>query len=130
MEAHRANPVCASCHTRMDPIGFALENFNGVGAYRAKDSGTDIDASGVLPSGQKFDGAAGLIGIFKSNPGQFTSALAEKLYIYALGRGVQSSDRAVIEQIANGAAKQNYTFSSLVLGIVNSDSFQNGVRGN
>jgi hypothetical protein len=128
MEAHRANAVCASCHSRMDPIGFALETFDGVGAYRAKDGDFAIDASGVLPDGKKFDGAEGLIAIFKANPNQFTSALAEKLYIYALGRGVQTGDRAVIEAISARAAQQNRTFSSLILGIVNSAPFQSGVQ--
>jgi hypothetical protein len=124
MEAHRSNAVCASCHARMDPIGFALDNFNAVGAYRTKDGKFDIDASGVLPNGKKFDGAPGLLEIYKADPGPFTAALTEKLFIYAMGRGVQSSDQAALKSVATRAAANNRKFSSLVLGIVNSVPFQ------
>ncbi len=126
MEAHRSNAVCASCHARMDPIGFALDNFNAVGAYRTKDGKFDIDASGVLPNGKKFDGAPGLLEIYKADPGPFTAALTEKLFIYAMGRGVQSGDQAALKAVAAKAAAENRKFSSLVLGIVNSVPFQTG----
>jgi hypothetical protein len=128
MEAHRANPVCASCHSRMDPIGFALEPFNGVGAFRTKDGGFDIDSSGVMPSGKKFNGASELKTIFKADAGAFTGALTEKLFIYAMGRGVQTTDRPVLNQIAARSAARNHTFASLVLGIVNSTPFQTATR--
>jgi hypothetical protein len=128
MEQHRANPACASCHARMDPIGFALENFNAVGEWRTKDGGFDIDPSGTLADGKSFDGAAGLKSILKADRNAFTAALTEKLFIYAMGRGVIATDRPVIEEITRRAAAQEYRFSSLVLGIANSLPFQGGSR--
>lgn len=126
MEAHRSNAVCASCHARMDPIGFALDNFNAVGAYRTKDGSFPIDASGVLPDGKKFDGTPGLLEIYKSDPAPFTSALTEKLFIYAMGRGAQPGDQAALKAVAARTAANNRKFSSLILGIVNSAPFQSG----
>src|SRR5207253_3837822 len=88
MEQHRANAICASCHARMDPIGFAFENFDAIGAYRERDGQSPIDPSGELPDGQKFDGPAGLKSILKGKKELFARSLAEKMLTYALGRGL------------------------------------------
>jgi mono/diheme cytochrome c family protein len=125
MEAHRANPVCASCHSRMDPIGFALENFDGIGAWRDKDNGTTIDASGKLPGGATFVGAAGLAQlILDKDRDEFISTFTEKLMTYALGRGVESYDRPAMRSIMRDAAKQNTTIPALIDAIVKSPQFQ------
>jgi len=124
MEQHRANPGCASCHARMDPIGFALENYNAVGEWRTKDGDFEIDPSGTLADGKTFQGAAGLKEILKADPNAFTAALAEKLYIYALGHGVTSADRPIIQEITRRAAADQYRFAGVILGIVNSAPFQ------
>ncbi len=107
MEMHRANPVCATCHSRMDPIGFALENFDGVGQWRDKDNGTPIDASGKLPDGTTFNGAAGLKDLLLTqHRDEFISTFTEKLMTYALGRGLESYDRPAIRTIMRDAAKE------------------------
>jgi hypothetical protein len=124
MTRHRANPACASCHALMDPIGFAMENFDAVGKWRDRDSGHRIDASGVLPGGAKFDGMAGLKGALLAQPERFVSAVAEKLLMYALGRNLQYYDAASVREIVREAARSHYTFSSLVSGIVQSAPFQ------
>ena len=124
LEKHRQNAVCASCHSRMDPLGFSLENYDAVGNFRTLDGKFPIDNSGVLPDGRKFEGAMGLKGILDSKPQAFAQCLAEKMLIYALGRGVSSSDRTTVQQISGAIAANQYRFSSLVLGIVNSAPFQ------
>lgn len=124
LENHRKNAVCASCHSRMDPLGFALENYNAVGQWRTEDGKFPIDASGVLPDGRSFQGADGLKAILKSNPDTFAACLAEKLLVYALGRGVERYDRATIKKIVASVSDSHYRMSSLVLGIVNSVPFQ------
>jgi hypothetical protein len=124
MVQHRANPVCASCHARMDPIGFAMENFDPVGRWRDNDAGGPIDASGIFPDGQKFDGMRGLKAALLSRPEEFVSTLTEKLLMYALGRNVQYFDQPVVRAIVNASARSNYTFASLVMGIVKSAPFQ------
>jgi hypothetical protein len=124
MTAHRANPVCASCHARMDPIGFAMENFDALGKWRDRDAGNRIDASGVLPDGTKFDGMTGLRKVLLEHSGEFVSTVSEKLLMYALGRNLQYYDAASVRRIVRGAAGDNYTFSALVLGVVKSDPFQ------
>jgi hypothetical protein len=125
MEEHRANPVCASCHARMDPIGFGLENFDGIGAYRSKEGQFPIDASGKLTSGETFQGASELSNILAtSKRDQFVRCLTEKMMIYALGRGLEYYDRAATDQIVKGAEKNQFKFSSLVLGIVKSVPFE------
>jgi mono/diheme cytochrome c family protein len=124
MEKHRANAVCASCHARMDPIGFALENYNGVGVWRTRDGKFEIDPSGTLPDGRAIGGPADLSTVLAADRDAFTRALTEKLLVYALGRGVAQHDRAVVKQIANDAAKNDYRISSVILGIVNSLPFQ------
>jgi cytochrome c553 len=124
LEEHRANAVCASCHSRMDPLGFALENYDAIGQWREKDGKFPIDASGQLPDGRKFVGTKGLTEILMSDPKAFAKAVTEKLLIYALGRGLESYDRPVVNQIVAGLAADRYRFSSLVLGVVNSVPFQ------
>jgi len=127
MELHRANPVCASCHSRMDPIGFALENFDGVGAWRDKDkdNGTPIDASGKLPDGAEFTGPTGLKNLLlNQHRDDFISTFTQKLFTYALGRGVESSDLPAVRAIMRDAAKQNDTIPALIDSIVGSPQFQ------
>jgi len=124
MTQHRANPACASCHARMDPIGFAMENFDAVGKWRDRDGGSRIDASGVLPGGTTFNGMAGLKAALLAHPQEFASAVAEKLLMYALGRNLQYYDAPAVRQIVREAAPANYTLASLITGVVNSVPFQ------
>jgi len=123
MEQHRANPACAVCHTRMDPLGFALENFNAIGQWRTAEGATPIDASGVLPTGTKFNGPVELRKILLSRPEQFASTLTQKLLTYALGRGLDYYDLPGVRKITRAAAP-DYKWSSIVLGIVKSVPFQ------
>ena len=121
---HRANPVCASCHATMDPLGLSLENFDMVGRWREVDEALiPIDASGALPDGTKFDGPSGLRAVILSDPDRFVRTLTEKMLVYALGRGLEHYDMPAVRKIARDAAKQNYRASSLILGIVNSRPF-------
>ena len=124
MEQHRANPACASCHAKMDPMGFAFENYDGVGAFRTKDGDHAVDASGTLPDGKSFKGAAELRSILMEKKGQFAKCVAEKMLTYALGRGVQFYDRRAINKIVAGVEKDDYRFSRLVIEIVQSDPFR------
>jgi hypothetical protein len=126
LEQHRENPTCFSCHGVMDPLGFALENFNAVGQYRTidPDTRTPIDASGVLPSGAHVAGAADLRRALVANPEVFVRALTENLMAFALGRTLDHRDMPVVREIVRRAARDDYTFESLVLGIVESDAFR------
>ena len=124
LEQHRKNAVCASCHTRMDPLGFGLENFDAIGAWRTRDGQFPINASGTLPDGRSFEGPQGLESILKAQPDVFAECLARKLLIYALGRGLEPRDDPAVKQIVKNVAANNYRFSSLVLGIVKSELFQ------
>ena len=124
MTQHRANPSCATCHARMDPIGFAMENFDAVGRWRDSDSGSAIDASGVFPDGTKFSGIAGLKKVLLSRPDQFINTVASKLLMYAIGRNLQYYDQPAVRAIAQQAAPANYTFESLIIGVVESAPFQ------
>ncbi len=125
MEQHRANPVCASCHSQMDPLGFALENFDAIGRWRDRGgSNLPIDASGLLPNGTRFDGPAGLRAELVKAPEQFMTTVTEKLMTYALGRGVEHFDAPTIRAIVRDAAREDYRFASVVVGIVNSTPFQ------
>ena len=125
LEQHRENPVCASCHAQMDPLGFALEHFDAIGKWRATgEAGTPIDASGVFPDGTEFHGLAGLKMILLSEHEQFVQTVTEKLTTYALGRGVQYYDMPAVRQIIREAAPHDYRWSSLVQGIVRSVPFQ------
>jgi len=124
MEQHRANPVCASCHARMDPLGFALENFDATGQWRAQENGKPVDSSAVLPDGTKFAGPAGLRNMLLSQPEALVTAVTEKLLMYGLGRGLEYYDAPAIRKIAREAAASNYGIQSLVVGIVKSTPFQ------
>jgi hypothetical protein len=124
MEEHRANPACASCHKLMDPLGLALENYDAVGAWRAKDGGVPIDASTQLADGTPVDGPAGLRAALVRRPDAFVSTMTEKLLIYALGRGLEYYDMPTVRGIVKDSASRNYRFSSLILGIVKSTPFQ------
>ncbi|HEX4810265.1 MAG TPA: DUF1592 domain-containing protein [Bryobacteraceae bacterium] len=126
MEKHRADPICAGCHTRMDPLGFALENYNAIGQWRDKEGQFPIDASGSMPNGKKFNGSNELKAYLKSNPDAFAACLTEKLMTYALGRGVEDYDRLAERQIVRNMGAQDYRFSALVLGIVDSMPFRMG----
>src|SRR5436305_12830300 len=126
MEKHRADPMCAGCHTRMDPLGFALENYNAIGQWRTHDAGQIIDASGALPNGKVFKGSAEMKAILMGNRDAFAECLAEKVMIYALGRGLEGFDRRALTQITSNLAASDYRFSALVSGIVNSVPFQMG----
>lgn len=124
LEAHRKDPACASCHSRMDPLGFGLDNYNAIGAWRTTEQNTPIDATGVLPGGQQFAGSRELKAILMQRREEFARCLTEKMLTYALGRGVESFDRPAIDAIVVRLAADEYRFSSLVLGIVSSLAFQ------
>ena len=124
LAAHRANPACASCHNLMDPIGFALENFDAVGRWRTTEERKPIDASGGLPDGSTFDGVAALEEGLLRRPELFVGALTEKLLVFALGRGVEYYDAPAVRDIVRRARSDHYRFSSLILGVVNSTPFQ------
>lgn len=129
LEAHRASPACSSCHAVMDPLGFALENFDAVGKWRDKgEDGARIDASGALADGTRIDGPSSLREALLARSNQFASTLAEKLLTYALGRGLDYNDAPVVRKIAAQSASGNYKFSSLILGIVESAPFQMKVK--
>jgi hypothetical protein len=124
MVQHRANPACSGCHSAMDPIGFAMENFDAVGRWRERDAGKTIDTSGVLPGGIAFDGVAGLKKVLLSEPELFVGAFAEKLMMYAIGRNVQYYDMPAVRKVVRESEKQGFSFASLVLNIVKSAPFQ------
>ena len=124
LEAHRANPACASCHSRMDPLGFSLENFDAIGQWRTTDAGRAIDASGVLLDGTRVAGPAALRTALVAQKRQFVRAVTGKLLTYSLGRGVEYYDAPAIRGIVRSAAADNYRWSSLVLGVVKSAPFQ------
>ena len=126
MEQHRANPACAVCHRAMDPLGFALENFDGLGRWRdsaAPGTGA-IDASGVLPDGTQFDGPGGLRKILLSKRDQFVQTFTERLLTYALGRGLEQYDLPVVRKITREASADDYRWSAIILGIINSAPFE------
>ncbi|MFN4261348.1 MAG: DUF1592 domain-containing protein [Gemmataceae bacterium] len=124
MEVHRRNVACANCHAKMDPIGFALENFNAVGAWRDKDGEFDIDATGEFTDGTKFVGPVELKTFVLRRKDDFVRCMVEKLLIYALGRGLEYYDRPTVEQIVRALPAENYKFSALVIQIVKSDPFR------
>ncbi len=124
MEQHRANPTCAGCHKVMDPIGFSLENFDAVGQWRNTDDGVKIDPSGTLYDGDKVDGPVALRNMLTSRPEVFIGVMTEKLMTYALGRGLQYYDMPAVRSVLREAARNQYHFSSIVLGIVKSTPFQ------
>ncbi len=124
MTEHRANAVCASCHKIMDPVGFALENFDAVGAWRTREAGVPVDASGELADGTRVEGVVTLRKALLSRPEVFVGTFTEKLLTYALGRGLDYRDMPAVRSIVRSAAANNYRFSSLVLGIVHSTPFR------
>jgi Protein of unknown function (DUF1592)/Protein of unknown function (DUF1588)/Protein of unknown function (DUF1595)/Protein of unknown function (DUF1587)/Protein of unknown function (DUF1585)/Planctomycete cytochrome C len=124
MIAHRANPACANCHARMDPIGFAMENFDAVGRYRDHDAGKPIDVNSTLPDGTAVDGLDGVKKLLLADPERFVGAVAEKLLMFGIGRNVQYFDRPALRKIVRESAASHYTFASLVEGVVLSDPFQ------
>jgi mono/diheme cytochrome c family protein len=129
MAMHHVSPSCASCHSLFEPIGLALENFDGVGAWRVKDEGQPIDPSGVLANGTKIDGVASLRNVLMENSEQFVRVMTEKLLTYALGRGMDDQDMPLVRSIARSAASGDYRFSTLVLGVVKSEPFQRNSKG-
>ena len=124
MEVHRTSPVCASCHVRMDPLGFSLENFDGIGAWRTTEGGTPIDASSTLPDGASFEGSSGLRDLLLGQEERFAETVTEKLLTYALGRGVEYYDGPAVRTVTRNAAASDYRWSSVILGIVESTPFQ------
>jgi hypothetical protein len=127
MAAHRANPVCASCHKIMDPLGLVLEHFDAVGAWRDQDGGQPIDASGVLVDGTAVDGVKALREALLARSDVFVTTMAEKLLSYALGRQLEPYDMPAVRGIVRQAAVDDYRFSALVLGVVESPPFQQRV---
>jgi hypothetical protein len=129
LEEHRKSPACASCHKIMDPLGFALENFDAIGQWRAKsEDGAPIDASGVLLDGSKVDGPTSLRAALMSRPEVFVTTLTEKLMTYALGRGTDFSDEPSIRAIVARASADHYHFSDLIAGIVKSPEFRTKLK--
>jgi hypothetical protein len=124
MEQHRANPTCAACHKVMDPLGFALENFDGIGRWRANEDGQPIDPSGVLADGAKVDGPRSLREALLAKREEFVFTVAGKLLTYAMGRGTEYYDAPAIRKIVREAAADDYRWSSLILGITKSVPFQ------
>jgi hypothetical protein len=124
MEMHRAKAICASCHQRMDPLGFGLENFDGIGAWRDKDGKFPIDASGMLPGGQTFEGPKGLRQVLLKKQAEFRRCLAEKMLTYALGRGLEAYDKCAVDDITAAVARDGNRFSSLMIAVVQSEPFQ------
>ncbi|VTR96898.1 DUF1592 domain-containing protein [Tuwongella immobilis] len=124
MEQHRANPTCASCHQRMDPLGFGFENFDAVGAWRSRDGGDAIDPSGVLPAGEKFQGPAELRKILLGKADLFRRCLAEKMLTFSLGRGLEFYDKCALDEIVTKLKAEDDRFAALVMGIVQSEPFQ------
>jgi hypothetical protein len=121
---HRANPVCATCHDVMDPIGLGLENFDAIGKWRTREPGGEIDAHGQLVDGTAIDGAAALREAVTANPEQFARVFTEKLLTYALGRGLEARDMPTVRRVVRDAEGDDYRFSALVKGIANSVPFR------
>jgi hypothetical protein len=130
LELHRANPTCAACHNNIDPVGFALENFDADGSWRdTTREGLKIDAAGVLADGTPVDGPIALRNALLANPELFANTVTKRLMIYALGRGLEPGDMPVVRSIVRNAAKHEYSLKSIVLGIVDSYPFQNRLNG-
>ena len=123
MELHRKNPACAACHQRMDPLGFALENFDALGKWRTSSDGAAIDPSASFPDGSRFEGVAGLRTLLAAHKEDFARTLSEKLLAYAIGRGLDYRDMPAVRAIARGAARDEYSWSSIITGIVTSTPF-------
>ena len=125
LELHRANPACASCHATIDPVGFALEGFNGVGQWRdVTRDGQAIDSSGILMDGTSVNGPVELREAILARPDVFSGLVTEKMLIYALGRGLEPTDMSVVRSIVADAAEDDYRLMSIIVGIVKSSPFQ------
>lgn len=124
MEQHRADPQCATCHARMDPLGFGLENYDAIGRWRTRDGGSPVDSSGELPDGRRFNGPAQLIAILKGQKTQFVHSLAERFITFGLGRGIEPYDKCNIDAIVRRVAQNDYRFSALVTEVVLSEPFR------
>ena len=124
LERHRANPACAACHARLDPLGFALESFDAIGSHRTEEDGVPVEASGALPDGTRVDGPAGLRRVLLDRRQEFVETLASKLLTYALGRGLESYDRPAVREIRRRTEAADYRFSALVAAIVDSVPFR------
>jgi mono/diheme cytochrome c family protein len=129
MEVHRKNPVCASCHQRMDPLGFSLENFDAVGKWRTASDGVPIDPSAVFPDGTRFEGIAGLRTLLVAHREDFVRTFSGKLLAYAIGRGLDHHDAPAVRRIARDAAPGDYSWSAIITGIVKSTPFSMAVAG-
>jgi hypothetical protein len=127
MEMHRKNPACASCHQRMDPLGFALENFDALGKWRTSSDGAPIDASASFPDGTRFDGVSGLRELLVSHMEDFVRTLSGKLLAYAIGRGLDYRDMPAVRGIARDAESAGHSWSSIITGIVKSTPFRMAV---
>jgi hypothetical protein len=128
MEQHRTNPACAGCHGVMDPLGFTLENFDAIGHWRTRDAGRLIDASGTLPDGTKLNGPVAVVQAIGDRPELFVRTMTRMMLTYAVGRGLEYYDMPVVRTVAHEAAKKDYRFSELVLGIVKAPPFQMKVK--
>ena len=124
MAMHRENPACRVCHAAMDPIGFSLENYDAVGKWRTEFAGQAIDASGLLPDGNTFDGPDGLRGLLLERPDDFVGTITEKLMRFALGRSLEYYDMPEVREIVRAAAEDDYRWSSVILGVIESAPFQ------
>jgi hypothetical protein len=129
MQMHHQNPSCASCHSLFEPLGLALENFDGIGAWRVQDEGQPIDTKGTLADGTKVDGPTSLRDLLSRNSEQFVRVVTEKLLTYAIGRGLEDQDMPLVRAITRGAQGSDYRFSTLLLGIVKSEPFQHNLKG-
>jgi hypothetical protein len=127
MQEHRKNPACASCHQRMDPLGFSLENFDAIGKWRTVSDSEPVDAAAVLPDGTQFQGLNGLRTLLASHPDEFVRTLTEKMLSYSIGRVLESYDLPAVRQIARETAMHEYRWSSLIAAIVRSTPFTMGI---
>lgn len=124
MEQHRENPTCAVCHAKLDPLGFGLENFDGIGGWRDTDNKLKIDSSGVLPDGSKFDGPSELKKVLIGKSDQFRRCFADKLLTFSLGRGLEYYDTCALNDIVDATKANNDRLTAVVLAVVKSDPFQ------
>jgi hypothetical protein len=124
LERHRASATCAGCHKVMDPLGFALENFDAVGSWRTREAGLPLDASGQLADGRVVNGVVALRDALVARSDVFVQTLTEKLMTYALGRGLQYYDMPPVRDVVRKAARQDNRFSAIIMGIVSSPAFQ------
>ena len=123
MDLHRSNAICASCHSKMDPLGFSLENYDAVGAWRTGYAGQKLDVTAVLPDGTKFEGPKGLQGILLARKDQFVEAFTERLMTYGLGRGLEAYDMPAVRKVRYAAAKDDFRMNTIIMEIVQSVPF-------